>query len=87
MPAPLPIRTDRDPAELRRLARRERDGCVAWRARDLCVLVERRFGVRYSETGMLRLLKGLDLSWQKARPVHPEADPKAQERFKKTCSR
>jgi hypothetical protein len=22
---------------------------------------------------MLRLLKGLDLSWQKARPVHPEA--------------
>jgi transposase len=166
MPAPLPIRTDRDAAELRRLARRERDGrvsarllalanalegmpreeaarlagmtgqtlgdwvhrynaegveglrdrhrpgrpcaldegrqaalkalilkgpklerdgCVAWRARDLCGLVERRFGVSYSETGMLRLLKGLDLSWQKARPIHPEADPKAQERFKKAC--
>ena len=34
---------------------------------------------------MLRLVKGLDLSWQKARPAHPEADPKAQERFKKTC--
>jgi transposase len=67
--------------------RLERDGCVAWRARDLCGLVERRFGVRYSETGMLRLLKGLDLSWQKARPVHPEADPKAQERFNKTCPR
>src|SRR4051812_21300597 len=31
MPAPLPIRTDRDPAELRRLARRERDGCVSAR--------------------------------------------------------
>ena len=60
----------------------ERDGCVAWRARDLCDLVERRFGVRYGESGMLRLLKGLDLSWQKARPIHPEADPKAQERFK-----
>ena len=67
--------------------RLERDGCVAWRVRDLCGLVERRFGVRYSETGMLRLLKGLDLSWQKARPVHPEADPKAQERFNKTCPR
>jgi transposase len=65
--------------------RLERDGCIAWRARDLCGLVERRFGVRYSETGMLRLLKGVDLSWQKARPIHPEADPKAQERFKKTC--
>ena len=57
---------------------------MAWRARDLRDLVERRFGVRYSETGMLRLLHGLDLSWQKARPVHPEADPKAQERFKKS---
>src|SRR5215203_912891 len=63
----------------------ERDGCVAWRARDLCALVEERFGVRYGESGMLKLLKGLDLSWQKARPVHPEADPRARERFKKTC--
>jgi transposase len=63
----------------------ERDGCVAWRARDLGELVERRFGVRYGETGMLRLLKGLELSWQKARPIHPEADPRARERFKKPC--
>jgi transposase len=65
--------------------RLERDGCVAWRARDLCDVALRRFGVRYAENGMLRLLKSLDLSWQKARPVHPEADPGAQERFKKTC--
>jgi transposase len=64
--------------------RLERDGCVAWRARDLVGLVERRFGVRDSETGMLRLLHGLDLSWQKARPIHPEADEGAQERFKKS---
>jgi transposase len=63
--------------------RLERDGCVAWRVRDLCRLVEERFGVRYGETGMLRLVKSLDLSRQKARPVHPEADPRAQERFKK----
>ena len=62
-----------------------RDGCVAWRARDLCTLVEERFGVHYGESGMLRLLKGLDLSWQKTRPVHPAADSKAQERFKKPC--
>jgi transposase len=32
---------------------------------------------------MLKLLKGLDLSWQKTRPIHPEADRRAQERFKK----
>ena len=63
----------------------ERDGCVAWRARDLGAPVERRFGVRYGETGMLRLLKGLDLSWQEARPAHPETDPKARGRFKKPC--
>src|SRR3954452_7320619 len=64
--------------------RLERDGRVAWRARELRGLVERRFGVRYGESGVRRLLRGLDLSWQEARPVHPEADPKAQERFKKT---
>jgi transposase len=63
----------------------KRDGCVAWRARDLRELVERRFGVRYSESGVRRLLHGLDLSRQKARPVHPRADPRAQERFKKAC--
>jgi transposase len=32
--------------------RLERDGCVAWRARDLRALVERRFGVGYSEAGV-----------------------------------
>src|SRR5215213_518830 len=65
--------------------RLERDGCVAWRIRDLCALAERRFGVRYGESGMARLMKRLDLSRQKARPVHPEADQKARERFKKPC--
>jgi hypothetical protein len=49
------------------------------------VLVERRFGRRYSETGMLRLAKGLDLSWQKARPLHPDADRRAQARCKQAC--
>ena len=62
-----------------------RDGCVAWRLRDLCVLVERRIGRRDSETGMLRLVRGVDLSWQKARPVHPKADPRAQARFREAC--
>jgi transposase len=63
----------------------ERDGCVAWRIRDLCRLVERRFGVVYSENGMLSLVKRLDLSWQKARPIHPETDLKAQARFKRAA--
>jgi transposase len=87
--------------------RLERDGCAAWRIRDLCALVERRFGVVHSESGMLPApgqgpgpapaegpawtcpgrRPGLDLSRQKARPVHPGADPKARERFKKPAQR
>jgi transposase len=65
----------------------ERDGVSSWRAKDLCRLVEARFGVSYTENGMLRLLHDLGLSWQKARPVHPEADLKAQARFKKNSRR
>jgi transposase len=49
----------------------ERDGVSSWRAKDLCRIVEARFGVSYTENGMLQLLKSLDLSWQKTRPVHP----------------
>ena len=61
----------------------ERDGLSAWTAKDLCQIALDRFGVSYSENGMLDLLHGLNLSWQKTRPVHPQADPKAQAAFKK----
>jgi transposase len=64
----------------------KRDGLSAWRLRDLCDLTAVRFKVRYSATGMLRLVRSLNLSRQKARPVHPRAASRAeQERFKKTC--
>jgi transposase len=62
-----------------------RDGCAEWRIRDLCRVVDERFGVAYAETGMLRLVKGLGLSWQKARPRHPGASPAEQARFKGGC--
>ena len=62
----------------------ERDGVSSWTAKDLCRMVQDRFGVSYSENGMLDLLHGLGLSWQKTRPVHPQANPKAQQAFKKT---
>ena len=65
----------------------ERDGVSTWRAKDLCRIVEDRFGVSYTGNGMLRLLHDLGLSWQKARPVHPEADLKAPARFKKNSRR
>ena len=66
---------------------RERDGIAAWRIEDICDLAERRYGARYSVSGMHRLLKSLDLSWMTARPQHPEADPIAQEAFKKSFRR
>ena len=64
-----------------------RDGVSTWRAKDLCRMVEQRFGVRYAENGMLRLLHDLGLSWQKTRALHPEADRAAQARFKKNSRR
>lgn len=64
----------------------ERDGLSSWTAKDLCRLVEVEFGVSYRENGMLSLLKRLDLSWQKTRPVHPKADFEAREAFKKNSA-
>src|SRR4029453_1997670 len=62
---------DGQQAALKALVRKgpklERDGGVAWRVGDWCGLVARRFGVRYGESGMLRLLHRLDRSRQKAR--------------------
>ena len=61
----------------------ERDGIAAWTRADLCGWLEGRFGKPFHPSSLSRVLKRLDLSRQKARPVHPEADPKAQERFQK----
>ncbi|WP_353959300.1 helix-turn-helix domain-containing protein [Paeniroseomonas aquatica] len=54
-----------------------------WRLIDLCQIVQERFGVSYSETGMGKLMRSLDLSWQTPRSRHAETDRAAQERFKK----
>lgn len=62
---------------------REKDGVSAWRVADICRLARERFGVEYTEAGMLRLMKSLDLSHQKTRPRHPQSDPAAQKAFQK----
>ena len=61
----------------------ERDGVSAWTRADLCGWLEARLGKRFHPSSLSRVLSRLDLSRQKTRPVHPEADPKAQERFAK----
>jgi transposase len=65
----------------------EVDGVSTWRLIDLCRIVRERFGVTYGETGMGRLMRGLDLSWQTPRPRHAETDRAARERFKKGALR
>ena len=59
------------------------DGVARWRLVDLCALVERRFGVRYRERGMGKLVRALGFSRVSARPQHPRSDPAAQAEFKK----
>jgi len=61
----------------------ERDGVAAWTRADLGGRLAARFGKPFHPSSLSRVLRRLDLSRQKARPVHPEADPKAQERFRK----
>jgi transposase len=61
----------------------ERDGTAAWTRADLGAWLEGRFGKAFHPSSLSRVLRRLDLSRQKVRPVHPEADPRAQERFRK----
>ena len=61
----------------------ERDGVSAWTRADLCGWLGTRFGKPFHPSSLSRVLRRLALSRQKTRPVHPQADPKAQERFAK----
>lgn len=61
----------------------EKEGRSRYRAVDLCELVEEEYGVSYTKSGMINLLRGLNLAWQKARQQHPRTDLKAQEAIKK----
>ena len=64
---------------------RSGDAAPPLRIVDVAELIEARTGVRYSLSGAHRLMKTLDLSYQKTRPSHPKADPAARARFKKRC--
>jgi putative transposase len=61
----------------------QRDGIAAWTRADLCGWLEARFGKAFHPSSLSRVLRRLDLSRQKTRPVHLEADPKARGRFAK----
>ena len=61
----------------------EKDGVAAWTRADLCRWLGDRFGKGFHPASLSRVLRRLELSRQKARPVHPQADPAAQARFQK----
>jgi transposase len=64
--------------------RPRRDGDIsAWRIADLRRVVERRFRIRYQESGMPGLVHRPGLSWQTARASHPRADAAAQAAFQR----
>ena len=61
----------------------DKDGVSAWTRADLCRWLEARFAKKLHPSSLSRVLRRLELSRQKTRPVHPRVDPAAQERFRK----
>jgi transposase len=91
-PGPAPRLDEARRAALRQLVLDGPDveaaGLSAWTLRELCREVEARWGVRYHEGHMGKLVRRLGLSRQKARPSHPKADVAAREAFAKGgCTR
>ena len=61
----------------------EATGLSAWTLGELCREVEERWGVRYHEGHMSKVVRALGLSRQKARPSHPKANAAARDAFAK----
>ena len=54
---------------------------------DIVQMVKDEYGVSYSRSGIYKVLSRFGLSWVSARSVHPKADVKDQEEFKKTSKK
>ena len=65
---------------------RGEDGGSDWTLPMLCSWIERRFDKRLHPASLSRVLRRLDLSRQKTRPLHPMADEKAKAAFAKRGS-
>ena len=59
------------------------EGGGEWTLPRLCAWIEGRFGKRLHPASLSRIVRGLDLSRQKTRPVHPRSNPRAQAAFAK----
>ena len=65
----------------------ERDRVVRWRRRDLARRIEGAFGVEVHERTVGKYLAALGYRRLSVRPRHPNADPAAQDAFKKASRR
>lgn len=65
----------------------DRDGVVRWRRVDLKRRIEAEFGVVLHERTVGKHLAALGYRRLSVRPRHPNAEPAAQEAFKKTSAR
>jgi transposase len=63
-----------------------RHGRTEWTLPSLAEEIARLWGKRLHPASLSRVLRRLGLSKQKTRPRHPQADPEAQEAFKKGAS-
>jgi len=64
----------------------EVDGVCTWTCEALAIWISEKFGKTIYPDSVGRILRRNGMSRQKARPVHPKTDPKAQERFQKRGS-
>jgi transposase len=62
----------------------EQDGMSTYRLIDIAAHIEAKWGVTYTASAVSKLLRRMKLSWQKARPSHPQGDAQVRESFKKT---
>ncbi len=58
-------------------------GCADWTLLALCRWLEDRFDKRLHPASLSRIVRRLDLSRQKTRPLHPQADERAKAAFVK----
>ncbi len=63
-----------------------REGICRWRLVDLSDWIRTHFGVKYTLEGVRSLIRRLGFRSLSPRPIHPKADPEAQEIFRHTFS-
>ena len=64
----------------------EVDGVCTWTREAMAIWISVKFGKTVHPSSLSRILRRMGMSRQKARPVHPKTDAKAQERFQKKAS-